>query len=372
MITSIVYIGMDVHKETFSLCALDGITGEILGETRCGADLSLVEKFIENIKQKVDDTYSIVTGYEAGVLGYSLHNELEEIGIECEILAPSTMEKSAKNKLRKNDRMDAQMIARNLANGSYKSVYVPDDQDTMVKEYLRMIDDMKQTRKKIKQRIKALLLRHNIRFDGKENWSNQYVQWLRKVAVAPMLREIINEYLIEYDHLIDKIERLQENIENRTQDERYEQPVAELCCLKGVNTLTALTIQVEISDFSSFPTANSFAAYLGMIPMEHSSADNRNTGGITKQGNRTVRKALVESAQCIVRGKIGYKGKAVKVRQKGQDSQVIAYADKAIERLQRKYQHMIYRGKNRNVVIMAVARELACFIWGLETKRIQL
>ena len=133
---SIIYIGMDVHKKTYSLCALLKETGEIIGETKIPADVSLIIKFIENAKKSVDsDDVQIKTGYEAGCLGYSLYWQLAAKGIECDILAPSTMHRSAKNKVVKNDRRDAKNIAANLANGTYKSVYVPTDEDVEIKEY---------------------------------------------------------------------------------------------------------------------------------------------------------------------------------------------------------------------------------------------
>ena len=157
---SIIYIGMDVHKKTYSLCALLKETGEIIGETKIPADVSLIIKFIENAKKSVDsDDVQIKTGYEAGCLGYSLYWQLAEKGIECDILAPSTMHRSAKNKVVKNDRRDAKNIAANLANGTYKSVHVPTDEDVEIKEYIRMMHDFKIELKKVKQHINAFLLR---------------------------------------------------------------------------------------------------------------------------------------------------------------------------------------------------------------------
>lgn len=136
---SIVYIGADVHKKSYSLCAIDGDTGEILGETKISPDVKLIEKFINNAMKKAQKDADVLVGYEAGCLGYSLYWQLKEKGIACDILAPSTMHRSAKNKVVKNDKRDAQMIATNLANKSYKSVYVPNDHDVEVKEYIRMI-----------------------------------------------------------------------------------------------------------------------------------------------------------------------------------------------------------------------------------------
>lgn len=131
-----------------------------------------------------------------------------------------------------------------------------------------------------------------------------------------------------------------------------------------------MTVHVEISDFTRFSTAKTFTAYLGLTPSEHSSGEKISRNAITKQGNSIVRTTLVECVNGLVKGTIGIKSKRVKARQKGQESDVIAYADRAVERLQRKYHRMIYQGRPRNVAITAIARELACFIWGIETKQI--
>ena len=159
-------------------------------------------------------------------------------------------------------------------------------------------------------------------------------------------------------------------MEELSHRDSYEEPIAALRCLKGIDTTAAMTIHVEIEDFTRFPTAKAFTAYLGLTPSEQSSGEKISRSAITKQGNSTVRSTLVECANALVKGVIGIKSKRVKARQKGQKCKVIAYADRAIERLQRKYHRMIYQGRPRNVAITAIARELACFIWGIETQKI--
>ncbi|MGM0110165.1 IS110 family transposase [Enterococcus sp. DIV0187] len=368
---NIIYLGMDVHKETFNLCALHGFTGELLGETKCASDVSLVKKFIKKLKQRHGEDTKICAGYEAGCLGYSLYNQLKENGIDCEILAPTTMYSSSKNKVVKNDRFDAKMIALNLANGTYKSVYVPQEEDVEVKEYIRMLDDFKKALKKIKQQIKALVLRHGCKYPGKSSWTIAYMKWLKGLDFKGILKETLDEYLLQYDALSDKIERFVGRLEELSHRDSYEEPIAELRCLKGIDTSAAMTIHVEISDFSRFPTAKAFTAYLGLTPSEQSSGEKVSRSTITKQGNSTVRSTLIECANALVKGTIGIKSKRVKARQKGQKNDVITYSDRAVERLQRKYHRMIYQGRPRNVAITAVARELACFIWGIETQQMK-
>ena len=367
---SIVYVGMDVHKNSFSLCAINGLTGEVIGETRIASDVCLVQKFIENAKKKVGENVDVKTGYEAGCLGYSLYWQLMEKGIDCDILAPTTMQRSAKNKVVKNDRMDARNIATNLCNGSYKSVYVPNDHDVEVKEYIRMLNTFKEESKKVKQHISSFLLRFNKKYNGKSRWTQVHINWMKELEIEGLYREILDEYLSELESLTDRIERFESKLIEISQEEAYKEKIAEIRCFKGIDTKSAMIIHVEVSDFTRFPTANAFSAYVGLTPGDASSGDKSNRTSITKQGNVVVRKTLVECAQALVKGVIGTKGKRLKARQQGQDVKVIDYADKAVVRLQKKYHRLILRGINHNKAITAIARELACFVWGMETGNI--
>lgn len=181
---SILSVGMDVHKNSFSLCAYDGYTGEIVSESTFASDVKLVIKFIETLKSRYENDVEIKCGYEAGCLGYSLYKSLTARGVDCVILAPTTMQVSAKNKMVKNDRMDALNIAKNLASGSYKSVYVPDEEDVEIKEYIRMIHDFKKELKRVKQEICAFVLRHGYQYDGKSKWTIRYMNWIRELEMS--------------------------------------------------------------------------------------------------------------------------------------------------------------------------------------------
>jgi len=323
------------------------------------------------MKKKVDDQeVNVLTGYEAGCLGYSLYWQLTEKGIDCDILAPTTMKRSVKNVKIKNDRMDANNIATNLAHGTYKAVYVPNSNDVDVKEYIRMLGDFKDELKKTKQHINALLLRHGYQYTGKSKWIPGHLKWLKELEIRSMLREILDEYISHFESLTENIERYKHRLEELSQKELYKEKVGQLRSFKGIDTTAAMILHVEISDFNRFPNANAFTSYCGLTPGENSSGDKANRTSITKQGNSTVRKTLVECAQALVKGTIGVKSKRVKARQLGQDVKVIDYADKAVERLQKKYHRMMRGNKSRNVVITAVARELACFVWGMETGNI--
>jgi transposase len=259
-----------------------------------------------------------------------------------------------------------------LAFRTYSEVHVPTAEDEAVKDYIRMRDDQKKAHKIIKQQILALVLRHGYRFiDGKNYWTLKHIAWLKSLEMGGVLQESLDEYLITFDYLRDKIERLDKRIEELAGGERYQVSVKKLSCLIGVKTHTALSVLVEIGDFKRFAKAENIASFIGLVPSEDSSGETQSRGGITKAGNSHIRRLLVESAQSYTRGAVGHKSADLKRRQNGNTPQVIAYADKANERLRRKFYRMTLKNKtNRNVAATAIARELICFMWGLMTDNI--
>ncbi|WP_420871578.1 IS110 family transposase [Furfurilactobacillus milii] len=292
---------MDVHKASFSLCALDKDTGEIIRETKCASDPKLVEKFVDRLAGELEPSTEFLAGYEAGVLGFSLYKSLQTLGVNCVIMAPSTMYSSGKNKRVKNDKMDAKMIARNLAANTYRPVHIPDEEDDDVKEFIRMRNTQKKSATRIKQQLGALILRHGFQYQGtKTKWTQAHIEWIKSLKLSDTLQLAVDEYLIQLAELIEKIARYDQLIEKFSHQERYEQPVSRLCCMKGLSTMNAMTIQVEISDFERFPSAPAFMSYAGLNPSEHSSGEHTHKGSITKQGNAVVRTTLVEASQALV------------------------------------------------------------------------
>ena len=342
----ILKIGMDVHTTNYTLCAMEPVIGEddrIFATIKVTPDYKNILMFIENLKVKLglDNEYDIQCGYEAGCLGYSLYNQLTAAGVKCVILAPTTM--LTKQGVRiKTDMRDAYMIAQCLSYGGYHAVYIPTEEDNSVKEYLRMRDDHKLTLKKIKQQINALY------------------------------KETLDEYMASYGEQEAKLERLDKRIEEISGQSRYHEKVKRLECFLGIKTHTALSLIVETGDFERFAKGNQYAAYLGLAPGENSSSDSIHRLGITKAGNKNLRQLLIEASGGICKGVIGYKSKDLRTRQNGNTAQVIAYADKANTRLRSRYYKFIRRGKKRNVAVAAIARELACFIWGMMTDKIEM
>lgn len=370
----IIKIGMDVHSTNYTLCAMEPVIGSedrIFANIKVTPDYKNVIQFIENLKKKLgtSDKYSIECGYEAGCLGYSLYHQLTDAGVKCVILAPTTM-LTEQGKRIKTDKRDSKMIAQCLSYGGYHAVHVPADKDDAVKEYLRMRDDHKTALKKIKQQINAFCLRHGY-FYSEHKWTVRHLNWLRHLEIKDVLRETLNEYLASYDEQTAKIERFDKRIEELASDQEYHESVRKLGCLLGIKTHTALSLIVETGDFNRFAKGNTYAAFLGLAPGESSSGEHIVRTGLSKAGNSHLRKLLIESARGICKGATGYKSKALRARQDGNSAEVIAYADRANTRLRSKYYRMIRHGKKKNVAVAAIARELACFVWGLMTNHIE-
>ena len=369
----IIKIGMDVHSTNYTLCAMEptiGTEDRVFGEIQVAPDYKEVVSFINMLKLKlgIDNSYYIECGYEAGCLGYTLYHQLTKAGIKCVILAPTTMLTQQGQRI-KTDKRDAHLIAQCLCYGGYHPVYVPTGEDDAVKEYVRMRDDHKLAQKKLKQQINAFVLRHGHQYTGTK-WTIRHITWLKKLELDPMYRETLNEYMASYEEQDAKIERYDKRIEEIASEARYQEKAKKLGCFLGIRTHTALSLIVETGDFNRFAKGNTYAAFLGLAPGEHSSSNSVNRLGITKAGNTHLRCLLIEAAKGICKGAIGHKSKELRSRQNGQSTEIIAYADKANTRLRSKYYKMIRHGKKQNVAVAAVARELACFVWGMMTGNI--
>lgn len=370
----IVYIGMDVHTSNYTLCSLD--PGYGVKKDNYFAEVQFTNNFVTNVvnyvsnlKKKLKDS-DFVCGYEAGCLGYSTYKDLTKAGINCVIMAPSTMAVQKGGKKVKNDRRDARVIAQCLAYQTYKEVYVLSEHDEAIRGYLRMRDSHNKALKRIKQQIIAFCTGHGLFSPTKSNWTVAHLKWLKGLKFNdPVEQESLNEYLSSLTYLIDKIKAMDVRIEELASEKQYCENVKKLRCIKGIETNVALTLLAEIGDFNRFLKPTDFAAYLGLIPGEQSSGDKVRGTGITKAGNSTLRRKLTESAKGYWRGRIGIKSATFKKLEKELPKEVTEYALKANTRLQRKFFNMTHvKGKNMNVAASACAREMACFVWGLITK----
>ena len=315
----VIYIGMDVHSTTFSVCALelmDGIETGFFAETKMNADPKNVIRYLDELKTGLGTPVTFITGYEAGCPGFSLHNELKKAFIECRIPAPTTIPVAKGGKRVRTDSRDAGDIAQCLAFNSCSFVHVPTVEDIAVRDYIRMRSDHKEMLKSIKQRICALALRHGIIYRATK-WIAAHLKLLRETELPAPVRESLNEYLTTYNQLTAKIKAFDTRIEELSRKPAYDTPVSRLACFCGISGERATAIMAEVSDFSRFAKPQHFAAFPGLVPGEQSGGEGIHRTSLTKAGNCHLRTEFIEAAQSICRGMVGYKSKAPAARQKG-------------------------------------------------------
>lgn len=363
-------IGIDVHKDSYSICVFNTENSIVEKEIVVNADSNNVEKSLKKLesearKAKRKETYLI--GYEAGPTGFGLKRKLEAHGYNCKVMAPTTIYSEAGGRKVKTDRLDARNIARALYWGSFKEVYPLSCEDEAYRDFIRMRDDRCLALKKAKQNLLSFLLRRDVKYDS-DYWTKKHLVWLEKVRFANKVDQYtFTEYLREVNRLRQAIEELDAAIEEFSHVERYEDKVKRLKCFAGIDTHVAMSVVTEIGDFSRFRSASEFSSYIGLCPGEHSSGKTHGARGITKAGNAHLRRLLCESANSMKRCNLYRKSERLLARQKGVESKYVDYADRGSQRMKKKFYSLASRGKDRNKIKAAVAREMACFIWGMMT-----
>jgi len=367
---------MDVHKDTYSLCSFDSHENYMFSEITVKSETTQVLTYIRNIEHRFkDDDVMVVCGYEAGPTGFSLCRDLQKKNISCVVMAPSSLPKSPDDKKRKTDKIDARNLALHLAHNTYKAVNVLSPEMETIKELTRTRTSALKAQKRSKQNLLSFLLRKGMvyPYGGRSKyWTQKFYAWLKTLEFTNDIeRYSFEEYLAEVNHQMSRVSRLDEKIAQIAETPLIKDDVKKLCCFVGISTLTAVSIVSEIGDFNRFEKATYFASYLGLCPGVHSSGLSNQSLGITKAGNKNLRRLLIEAAQSMSHSqKCGKKSLRILARQKDMDPLVIGYADKATERIKRKRNSMIYRGVNTNKATTASAREMACFIWGMMTNNI--
>ena len=373
----IIYVGMDVHTSNYTLCAytdteLDSVM--LQEPVKLAPSVESVERFIRKARKKLDACVpgfgdgpaKVICGYEAGCLGFSLLRQLERKGIPCVVMAPTTILAERGGRRIKTDKNDAEWLARSLCFGSYKPVYVCDDEDLDNRDYIRARNAKKELLKQTKQQILCFLHAQGHSYDGTP-WTGRFFKWIKGLEMSARKREALDAYLGSYRFLDDEIRRMDSRIEEMAREERYLEHARKLMAMKGIATNTAMSLLTEVGDFARFKSADAFAAFLGLVPGEQSSGRNEKRMGITKAGNSHLRKLLVEAAHGFARCRCASsKSLALRKRQEGLPDEVVRYADRAARRLSHRARHLLEeKGKAYNVAVAAIAREMACFIWGM-------
>jgi transposase len=355
------FVGLDVHKESISVAHVpDDRRAEVTYVGRIGARLADVDRLIRRLEDKAE---RLVVAYEAGPCGYVLHRHLSRRGVACLVVAPSLIPRKPGDHV-KTDRRDAVTLARLLRSGDLQSVYVPSVEDEAVRDLARAREDTVVTLKAAKYRLKSFLLRLGLNYVGRADWNDAHRRYLaRVVCPTPAQQVVFQELRHAVDEQVARLQRLEAELRDQVPRWRLAPVVRSFQALRGVQDTVAITVAAELGDITRFDNPRQLAAFLGLVPSEDSSGQRRRLGGITKAGNGHARRVLVEGAW-------SYRFPAkvsphIQKRLEGLPQTVRDIAWKAQVRLCRRFRRMLARGKNPNVVVTAIARELAAFMWAI-------
>jgi len=358
MSNSTTWIGMDVHKESIVVAAVNG-AGTVAA--RWEAPNTLKGK--ERLAKRLSEFGTVRCAYEAGPCGYDLRRFLETKGIPCDVIAPSLIPKKPGDRV-KTDKKDAEKIARMHRMGELTAICVPSPAQEALRDLLRAREDANEDLVRRRHRLQKFLLRQGRRHEGK-NWTRDHWRWIRAQKFEdPNSETVLCEYVAAIDQEIERIGRLDAQVEQESKNPKIAPAIARLKALRGVDTLTAMTILSELIDLNRFPSARKLMDFVGLVPGEHSSGGKQWRGSITKSGNSHVRRVLVEAAWHY-RHSPRTTGAAIRKRREGQPLEVIETARKAELRLYKKFTRLVMRGKKTTVAATAVARELAGFVWAI-------
>jgi transposase len=351
---------MDVHAENIEVALLVGDSNVVRRSSLPNAPQAVARAVKQWSKQG-----EIVACYEAGVCGFELYRQLEKLGVRCDVVAPSLIPKKPGDRI-KTDRRDAEKLARLLRSGELTAVHVPTDEQEAGRDLLRAREDAREHRTGARNQLTKFLLRHGHRFSGC-NWTRPFWSWLGGVKMVHESSQLaLVHYIEEVEHLDARIKVLDEETLKLSQSEPYRVRVARLSCFRGISTLTSMVILTELFDLRRFASPRQLMAYLGLVTSEYSSGGATRRGGITKTGNANVRRVLVEAAWSYSR-----KPRIAKRQRESlahQPPPVVALAERATLRLGKRFARLASRGKPHPVALIAVARELAGFVWAMENQ----
>lgn len=356
MSEGICFAGLDVHARKTAAAAVQLGSGEVFRARLSGSPSAAIE-WLRSLPGPVRAVY------EAGPTGFELARAGRAAGIEVMVCSPGAIPRQPGDRI-KTDTRDALKLARLLAAGQLRAVVVPAPELEALRDLVRAREDLRGDLMSARHRIGKLLLRRGLVFDGPgETWSARHLTWLSKVRFEqPLVEVVFGEYLAHHEVLLARRNRLDSLLLEQSTQGPWAPTVARLRCLRGVDTLTAVGLIAEIGDITAFRHPNQLASYLGLVPSEHSSGERRRQGSITKAGSSHARRLLIEAAWHYRRPpRVSL---TLKRRQAGQPPAAIDAAWRAQLRLHRRWAHLDHaRSKKRTTVAVAVARELACFVW---------
>jgi transposase len=355
------FVGLDVHKDTIAVAyAPEDRGAEVVSLGLIGTRQYDIDKVIRKLESK---GATLVFAYEAGPCGYWLYRYLTRRGLNCLVVAPSLVPRKAGDRV-KTDRRDAVTLARLLRSGDLSSIYVPRVDDEAIRDLSRAREDAVHDLRRSKVRLKAFLLRQDIRYEGRATWNAAHLRWLaRVVCPTPAQQIVFQEYVHTVTEQTERVRRLEAELHTAVKTWRLFPVVEAVQALRGVEFTGAVTLLAEVGDVTRFDTPRKLMSYLGLTPSEYSSGPHRRQGGITKAGNGHARRALVEGAWAY-----RYPAKVsrhLQLRLERVPAEVQAIAWKAQLRLCKRYRVLSARGKHANQVVVAIAREMAAFAWAI-------
>jgi transposase len=357
MSEGICFAGLDVHARRTVAAAVQLGSGEVWRATIPGPPVVAIE-WLRSLPGEVRAVY------EAGPTGFGLARAARVSGIEMMVCSPGAIPRQPGDRV-KTDQRDALKLARLHAAGQLRSVTVPSVELESLRDLVCAREDLRGDLMAARHRISKLLVRRGLVFEGPGTaWeSPRHATWLRHVRLEGLLAQtVFGEYLACHEVLLARRERLDGLIAEQAQDERWAALVGRLRCMRGIDTLTAVGLIAEIGDFTAFKHPKQLSSYLGLVPSESSSGERRRQGSITKAGSSHARRLLIEAAWHYRRRPAI--SKALRDRQTGQPPAAIEVAWRAQLRLSGRWAMLdARRGKRRTTVAVAVARELACFVW---------
>lgn len=362
MTKSILYIGLDVDEKNFHGGGFSKDTGEKLN-FKTKATLGALMKKLKKFKK---EGYKLRVCYEASYLGYNLCRDLNNKKIKCEIIAPSLIPEK-KGKRVKTDKIDAQKLAEYYANGLLTPIYIPDEKDEQIRTLIRSRSFLVEKRSELKRHILAVCKCQNINYKeetgGKSYWTKTHINWLiTKInKMNNIIKTTIENNILILDSLTENIEDFDKEILKYSETKRYKKKKESLNCFRGLDTLSSMTLITELGDIKRFIHPNKTVSYAGLDIIEYSSGGKQKKYGITKMGNKRIRKVVIEACQMLnFKPKLSIRLRKVR---KGQPKKIQKVAEKCDKRLSKKFSKMHFKGKHNNKIKVACARELLCFVW---------
>lgn len=358
------FVGLDVHAETIAVAVAEpGRDGEV-------RSLGIIPNRYESVRKllkRLGPLAQLRTCYEAGPTGYALYWQLAELGVECEVVAPTLVPVKAGDRV-KTDRRDAAKLARSYRAGDLTPVWIPDAAHEALRDLVRAREAAKKDQLRHRHQLSKFLLRLGRRSPvGVKAWTIAYMTWVKKDVhfEQPAQEATLSDYIHEVEHARERIVRLEQAIDAAVEavPERMRAVIEALQALRGIAKISAVTVVAELGEISRFKKARQLMGYSGAVSSEHSSGERTRHGGITKTGNAHLRRIVVEAAWAYRhRPSVGA---TLAMRQKGASSEVKEIAWKAQHRLNSRFRKLLAKGKTKQKVVTAIGRELLGFIWSI-------